>query len=75
MNYKKDIYLRLRYHKNNLKYKSPTTKNSFVKWVQTNLNYNGYNLEIDGSYGKKSKEAVKDFQKKYNLKIDGIVGK
>lgn len=60
--------------KNNLKYKRPTIKNEFVKWLQYNLNLNNNNLDIDGSYGKKTRDAVKEFQKKYNLKVDGIVG-
>lgn len=60
--------------KNNLKYKSPTIKNDFVKWAQKKLTEIGYDLEVDGSYGKKSTAAVKDFQEKYNLKVDGIIG-
>ena len=60
--------------KNNLKYKSPTVKNDFVRWVQLNLNKHGYKLDIDRSYGKKTRNAVKDFQEKYGLKVDGIVG-
>jgi len=60
--------------KNNLRYKTPTIKNDFVRWVQLNLNLNGYKLDIDRSYGKKTRNAVMDFQEKYGLKIDGIVG-
>lgn len=60
--------------KNNLKYKSPTMKNDFVKWVQNQLNLNGYNLDIDGSYGKLSRNAIINFQQNNNLKTDGIVG-
>jgi len=60
--------------KNNLRYKTLTIKNDFVRWIQINLNLNGYNLDIDRSYGKKTRNAVLDFQKKYGLKIDGIVG-
>lgn len=60
--------------KNNLKYKSPTTKNDFAKWVQYKLVLAGYNLDIDSSYGKKTRDAVKMFQKKYGLVIDGIAG-
>lgn len=60
--------------KNNLRYKTPTIKNDFVRWVQINLNLVGYNLDIDRSYGRKTRNAVLDFQKKYGLKVDGIVG-
>lgn len=34
----------------------------------------GTALQIDGSFGKKSDQAVKGFQKKMNLKVDGICG-
>ena len=33
-----------------------------------------YKLEIDGDYGEKTTAAVKDFQTKNNLQVDGIVG-
>ena len=44
-----------------------------------NLQYGLYTLnfnpkEIDGIYGNRTKEAVKAFQTKYNLLVDGIVG-
>ncbi|MBI2095104.1 MAG: peptidoglycan-binding protein [Candidatus Omnitrophica bacterium] len=29
---------------------------------------------VDGRFGKKTKRAIKDFQKKHNLKADGVVG-
>ena len=32
------------------------------------------NCEADGIFGKITEEAVKDFQKKNNLTVDGIVG-
>lgn len=34
----------------------------------------GYGLVIDGVFGKKTEEAVKDYQKNDNLVVDGIVG-
>ena len=60
--------------KHNLKYKNPVIKNDFVKWVQTELNNNGYKITIDSKYGPKTKEMVKKFQKDNKLKVDGIVG-
>lgn len=45
-----------------------------VKTLQTALNKNGYNLTIDGVFGKNTEAAVKDYQKKNNLSIDGVVG-
>lgn len=45
-----------------------------VKTLQSALNKNGYNLTIDGVFGKNTETAVKDYQKKNNLSIDGVVG-
>lgn len=46
-----------------------------VKWLQFELNKRGYNLTIDGDFGTKTDKAVRDFQKKNGLTVDGIVGK
>ena len=48
-----------------------------VKWVQYQLNKVGYNLKVDGIYGKKTAQAISDFQSKSDglLKVDGICGK
>lgn len=45
-----------------------------VKTLQTKLNILGYNLKVDGSFGSITDKAVRDFQKKYGLYVDGIVG-
>lgn len=42
--------------------------------LQKCLNFLGASLATDGIYGPKTKQAVKDFQTKYNLLIDGIYG-
>lgn len=45
-----------------------------IKWIQYQLNLFGYNLVVDGIFGRKTDEAVKEFQKDHNLAVDGIVG-
>lgn len=46
-----------------------------VKTLQETLNKKGnYGLATDGIFGAKTEVAVKDFQKKNNLGVDGIVG-
>ena len=35
----------------------------------------GYNLDVDGNFGKDTENAVKDFQKKHGLTADGFVGR
>ena len=35
----------------------------------------GYNIAVDGSFGPATDNAVRDFQKKSGLKVDGWVGK
>lgn len=42
--------------------------------VQRLLHKFGYTLTIDGKFGPITTQAVKDFQQKYGLKVDGIVG-
>lgn len=46
-----------------------------VKTLQEYLNNNGYSLEVDGKFGSKTQAAVKDYQSKKGLTVDGIVGK
>lgn len=52
------------------------SKGQEVKYLQQNLNQViKAKLEIDGSFGSKTEQAVKDFQKKYGLVVDGSYGK
>ena len=46
-----------------------------VKTLQACLNVFGYGLAIDGSFGGKTETALKDFQKKHGLTVDGVCGK
>lgn len=51
------------------------SKGESVKWLQYELNKHGYKLSVDGDFGAKTEAAVKDFQSKNKLVVDGIVGK
>lgn len=46
-----------------------------IKNLQSLLNNHGYNLKVDGYAGTATTNAIKDFQKKNGLKVDGIAGK
>lgn len=45
-----------------------------VKQLQRCLVYLGWELEIDGSFGNATRNAVKEFQQKYGLSVDGSCG-
>lgn len=51
------------------------SKGESVKWLQYELNKHGYKLTVDGDFGAKTEAAVRDFQSKNKLVVDGIVGK
>lgn len=51
------------------------SKGESVKWLQYELNKHGYKLSVDGDFGAKTEAAVRDFQSKNKLVVDGIVGK
>lgn len=42
--------------------------------LQEKLNQLGYNCTVDGRYGDNTADAVKEFQRKYNLTVDGAAG-
>lgn len=50
------------------------SKGDDVKKLQETLNSKGYSLDVDGSYGPKTQAAVKDYQSKNNLSVDGVTG-
>lgn len=50
------------------------SKGQTVIDLQNNLNKLGYNLIVNGDFGQKTEAAVKAFQKKYSITVDGIVG-
>ena len=45
-----------------------------VTELQQKLNDLGYKCTIDGRYGNDTAEAIKEFQRAYNLTVDGIAG-
>lgn len=45
-----------------------------VKYLQETLNNAGYKLDVDGIFGTKTQEAVRNYQKANGLAVDGIVG-
>lgn len=54
---------------------SNSSSNNDIKTLQQNLNkILGTNLSVDGIVGPATKEAVKTFQKRYDLSVDGIAG-
>lgn len=47
---------------------------SAVKELQEALNRHGYNLDVDGVFGDKTRAAVRSYQQMNGLKLDGIAG-
>ncbi|MFI7602516.1 peptidoglycan-binding protein [Actinoplanes sp. NPDC049681] len=46
-----------------------------VRWVQRRLQMHGFDPgPADGVYGRRTDTAVRDFQKKHHLEVDGVVG-
>ncbi|MEG2192678.1 MAG: peptidoglycan-binding protein [Oscillospiraceae bacterium] len=47
---------------------------SYLNTISQKRNYGWQPLTVDGNFGNKTKQVVVNFQAKYSLKIDGIVG-
>lgn len=45
-----------------------------ARWVQTTLNKIGFDIDVDGSYGRDTKIAVERFQQGYGIEVDGLAG-
>lgn len=50
------------------------SKGPFVTELQANLNQLGYSVKVDGNFGAGTESAVKAFQKKKGLDVDGWAG-
>lgn len=61
-------------------YKEPTSelhkgdRGEGVKWTQWELVEHGYGIAVDGGFGSATDNAVRDFQGKNGLRVDGWVG-
>lgn len=61
-------------------YPMPTSLISFgstgdgVRWIQYELNEAGASLQLDGDFGKLTKQALLDFQKAVGIEADAVVG-
>jgi hypothetical protein len=60
-----------------LKLGTPSNNNSipYIKVLQNILDSQGYNLDINGKFDEKTKQAVVDYQSSDGLNRDGVVGK
>jgi peptidoglycan hydrolase-like protein with peptidoglycan-binding domain len=57
-----------------LKLTNPYMQGEWVRKVQTALKADGIAVDIDGVFGPGTKAAVEQFQGKYGLVVDGVVG-
>lgn len=56
----------------NLKLTIPRQKGNDVKWLQYELGFTG--TDLDGILGPYTSKMIKEYQSKFGLKVDGIVG-
>ena len=63
-----------RYGTGNLSTAGGNSTSAQIRNFQEDLNSIGYVLDVDGYYGTKTKDVVKEFQKDYGLSVDGIAG-
>jgi hypothetical protein len=53
---------------------SKGSKGDLVVWAQEHLRGAGAHLAVDGAFGKKTRRAVRRFQRKHHLHVDGKIG-
>lgn len=52
-----------------------STQRDAVLWLQTELKAAGYQLAVDGLFGRGTRAALMDYQLRHGLAVDGICGK
>ena len=57
-----------------LSIKSKNKKLEHTKWLQKSLKELGYDIAIDGYFGKDTQSTVERYQSKKKLQVDGIAG-
>ena len=50
------------------------SQNEGVRQLQELLRESGYKIEVDGNFGRGTRDAVRDFQSKEGIVVDGVVG-
>ncbi len=52
----------------------PGSQGTDVERLQQDLSALGYEVQVNGNFDGYTEAAVKKFQEKYNLNVDGVVG-
>lgn len=60
--------------KHPLSIKNKNKKLEHTKWLQKSLKELGYDIAVDGYFGKDTQAIVEKYQKKKKLEVDGILG-
>lgn len=58
----------------NIPYAQRGTKGPLAAAIQAALCDAGCSLDIDGEFGPKTENALREFQRKNNLEVDGVAG-
>lgn len=52
----------------------PLTQGEGIREVQVALNRAGFTLSVDGVLGTRTEAAIREFQERHGLAVDGIAG-
>ena len=58
----------------NIPYAQRGTKGPLAAAIQAALCEAGHTLDIDGEFGENTENALREYQKKNGLEVDGVVG-